>query len=123
MNTLFATVSLPRNYGHDEGKTNGELYLCLSSVAAVDRFEEVTDGQLTGIDLWRSRSRLDIAVTSPAHTVTITGRPFETYPARSRSVFDRHKPPIHTYRSRQTVLDLVGQNLHTCIILLYWQRI
>ena len=35
------------------------------SVAAVDRLEEVTDGQLTGIDLWRSRSRLEIAVTSP----------------------------------------------------------
>ena len=37
----------------------------LTSVAAVDRLEEVTDGQLTGIDLWRSRSRLEIAVTSP----------------------------------------------------------
>ena len=37
----------------------------LSSVAAVDRLEEVTDGQVTGIDLWRSRSRLEIAVTSP----------------------------------------------------------
>ena len=36
-----------------------------ASVAAVDRLEEVTDGQLTGIDLWRSRSRLEIAVTSP----------------------------------------------------------
>ena len=37
----------------------------LCSVAAVDRLEEVTDGQLTGIDFWRSRSRLEIAVTSP----------------------------------------------------------
>ena len=35
------------------------------SVAAVDRLEEVTDGQLTGIDLWRSWSQLEIAVTSP----------------------------------------------------------
>ena len=37
----------------------------MNDVAAVDRLEEVTDGQLTGIDLWRSRSRLEIAVTSP----------------------------------------------------------
>ena len=37
-------------------------YSLTSSVAAVDRLGEVTDGQLTGIDLWRSRSRLE---TSP----------------------------------------------------------
>ena len=37
----------------------------VGSVAAVDRLEEDTDGQLTGIDLWRSRPRLETAVTSP----------------------------------------------------------
>ena len=35
--------------------------------------------ELTGIDLWRSRSRLEIAVTRPyGHD---HGQPFETYPA------------------------------------------
>ena len=46
-------------------KTAMQSIRVCSSVAAVDRLEEVTDGQLTGIDLWRSRSRLEIAVTSP----------------------------------------------------------
>ena len=36
-----------------------------TSVAAVDQLEEVTDSQLTGIDLRWSRSWLEIAVTSP----------------------------------------------------------
>ena len=35
------------------------------SVAAVDRLEEVTDGQLTGIDSGGHGRRLEIAVTSP----------------------------------------------------------
>ena len=47
-----------------KGEVKARLHAA-SSVAAVDRLEEVTDGQLTGIDLWRSRSRLEIAVTSP----------------------------------------------------------
>ena len=42
-----------------------KTFMLATSVAAVDRLEEVTDGQLTGIDLWQSRSRLEIAVTSP----------------------------------------------------------
>ena len=37
----------------------------LTSVAAVDRLEEVTDGQLTGIDSGGHGRRLEIAVTSP----------------------------------------------------------
>ena len=35
------------------------------SVAAVDQLEEVTDGQLTGIDSGGHGQRLEIAVTSP----------------------------------------------------------
>ena len=35
------------------------------SVAAVDQLEEVTDGQLTGIDSGGHGRRLEIAVTSP----------------------------------------------------------
>ena len=59
------------------------------SVAAVDRLEEVTDGQLTGIDLWRSRSRLEIAVTRPyGHD---HGQPFETYPATAMVSFGPSK--------------------------------
>ena len=42
-----------------------EIIVVPGSVAAVDRLEEVTDGQLTGIDSGGHGRRLEIAVTSP----------------------------------------------------------
>ena len=64
--TSFAAIAINMAKGLAVGvEVCASSKAVIGSVAAVDRLEEVTDGQLTGIDLWRSRSRLEIAVTSP----------------------------------------------------------
>ena len=60
-----AATSYNQVYGEPDTQQLATASCIECSVAAVDRLEEVTDGQLTGINFWRSRSRLDIAVTSP----------------------------------------------------------
>ena len=82
----------------------------VASVAAVDRLEEVTDGQLTGIDSGGHGRRLEIAVTSPyghdhgqtvlnlSGTVTVSFGPSKTassYLAVTADGLSRSKSNLH----------------------------